>query len=409
MTPIATHTANLTTEELEKRIMAGGEDAVACVHAAEKLILEDLGGAVMTTLTKDERYQLKRLAARGRGLHRPEKQALAWIADVQTMQDGVCRKTLTSAEDLGYDRKSIQRGIHGKRRNGRIEYPGLLVRGIVSVSGYVNGGRAPGGRGLTPAYVINRDVLLTYIPGVEDDAPTTPMKGDTKVDTYMDTSAKKVDTYVDLMPTSSLSSFPNTSSLRHPVAAATSNQGDSTAQRRRDTVTQQHPQAVLPKPAPAGLLPSNPPNQLEDRKEGVNDSALDEQIFDEPEPISAQDKSRMRKEYAIEKATQFRHLPPSVRQTVATVRRKCRLEWDYYRTHDEYGDAIDDEGDYRLTVFPSPKADSQLKLAVLCKTYTASQIVGAWKKFLNRPQGFNGLALPWPNFFLEFDDYVEAE
>jgi hypothetical protein len=30
--------ANLKIEELEKRIMAGGEDAVACVYAAERLI-----------------------------------------------------------------------------------------------------------------------------------------------------------------------------------------------------------------------------------------------------------------------------------------------------------------------------------------------------------------------------------
>jgi hypothetical protein len=37
--------ANLTIEELEKRILAGGSDAVECVNAAEKLIFEDLGGA----------------------------------------------------------------------------------------------------------------------------------------------------------------------------------------------------------------------------------------------------------------------------------------------------------------------------------------------------------------------------
>jgi hypothetical protein len=33
--------ANLKIEELEKRIMAGGEDTVACVLAAKKLIQED--------------------------------------------------------------------------------------------------------------------------------------------------------------------------------------------------------------------------------------------------------------------------------------------------------------------------------------------------------------------------------
>ena len=34
--------ANLKIEELEKRIMAGGEDAVACVYAAEILIRQDV-------------------------------------------------------------------------------------------------------------------------------------------------------------------------------------------------------------------------------------------------------------------------------------------------------------------------------------------------------------------------------
>jgi len=45
MRPNATDLANLKIEELEKRIMAGGEDAVACVHAAQRLIFDDLIGA----------------------------------------------------------------------------------------------------------------------------------------------------------------------------------------------------------------------------------------------------------------------------------------------------------------------------------------------------------------------------
>jgi hypothetical protein len=178
-------------------------------------------------LTKDERYEIKRLAERVRGLYRSEKQALAFIAEAQTMQNGVCSKALKRAEDFGYERTAIQRGIHGKRRNGKLEYPGLLSRGIAYVAGgYPKGGLAPGGQGLTPEYAINRAVLLTFIPDTDD----PPEKGDTLGDTLGDTSPKKgetkvctnpctkvgtlpirVCTKVDQGPTSSLSSSPASS------------------------------------------------------------------------------------------------------------------------------------------------------------------------------------------------------
>jgi hypothetical protein len=39
-------------------------------------------------LTKNERYEILRLAKRARGLYTAEKQALFFIADAQTMQEG---------------------------------------------------------------------------------------------------------------------------------------------------------------------------------------------------------------------------------------------------------------------------------------------------------------------------------
>jgi hypothetical protein len=156
-------------------------------------------------LTKDERYRIARLARQVRGLYRAEKQALAFIAETQTMQNGVCSKALTSGEDFGYHRKSIQRGLHGRQRNGKTEYPGLLARGIVYLTGgYPKGGRAPGGDGLTPAYVINLEVLMTFIPErdvAEQPKPPEPevakKKVDPLVDPNMDPLEKNVDPYVD--------------------------------------------------------------------------------------------------------------------------------------------------------------------------------------------------------------------
>lgn len=164
----------------------------------------------MSLLTKHERYEILRLAKRTRGLYTAEKQALVFIADAQTMQDGVCRKALDKGKDFGYCGRQMQRGLHGNRRRGKLEFPGLIARGIVSASGYVQGGRAPGGEGLTPTYTINRDMLLKFIPETDDD-----LMGDTLGDTKGDTSPKKGDTWGDLIPTSSCSSSLS-SSLQQP-------------------------------------------------------------------------------------------------------------------------------------------------------------------------------------------------
>jgi len=138
------------------------------------------------------------------------------------MQNGVCSKALKSGEDFGYCRRNLQWGIHGKHRNGKLEYPGLLARGIISVTGYVKGGRAPGGDGLTPTYTINREVLLNYIPEVDDGpeppessespssepvtSPNSPKKDETLDKTKGETFKKNGETKGVHAPPSSLSS-----------------------------------------------------------------------------------------------------------------------------------------------------------------------------------------------------------
>jgi hypothetical protein len=160
----------------------------------------------MTAYTKEERWNIYRLTKRARGgLYKAEKQALDFIGEAQTMQEGVCRKALKSCEDSGFGVREIQWGIHGKRRNGKLEFPGLIARGIVSASGYTKGGRAPGGKGLAVTYTINQDVLLTFIPETDDDDPPTE-KDETLGETKGETSSKKGETYPDLIHTSSSSS-----------------------------------------------------------------------------------------------------------------------------------------------------------------------------------------------------------
>lgn len=132
----------------------------------------------MSALTKDERYEIYRLTKRARGLNKAEKQALVFIGEAQTMQDGVCRKALKSVEDFGFGVRQTRFGLHGRRRNGKIEFPGLLARGIVSAVRNQKGGRAPGGHGLPTAYAINRDVLLTFIPDIDDPPEKDEPKGE---------------------------------------------------------------------------------------------------------------------------------------------------------------------------------------------------------------------------------------
>ncbi len=145
---------------------------------------------------------------------------------------------------------------------------------------------------------------------------------------------------------------------------------------------------------PKGTSPSSQPNPLDGRN-GTEETnfALEEQHSD---PIDAETRRRLRQSYAIEKATEFRALPQELRDAVNRLRQICRQVWEFENT------------DIDVT-FPSPKKNHQLNLAEMLVTYSESQIVDAWRKFVNRPQGFGGLGAIWGNFFLEFHDYVEIE
>jgi hypothetical protein len=176
----------------------------------------------MIPYTKEERWEILRLAKRARGLTVAEQQALVFVADALTMQGGVCCKALSTGKGYGYSLRNLQWGLHGKKRDGKTEYIGVVARGIVIASGNIKGGRAAGGRGLPATYTIDRDVLLTYVPEIDDPDPKgdgkkggpypdpQPKRDETMGETYHETKGetlpKKGETKDDLMHTSSCSS-----------------------------------------------------------------------------------------------------------------------------------------------------------------------------------------------------------
>jgi hypothetical protein len=93
------------------------------------------------------------------------------------------------------------------------------ARGLVFVSGgYVKGGRAPGGSGLTLEYAINVEVLITFIPEVDDslEPPESPKKDETNGETFSKKDETLGETKGVHARTSSCSSF--SSSLAVPPA-----------------------------------------------------------------------------------------------------------------------------------------------------------------------------------------------
>jgi hypothetical protein len=184
----------------------------------------------MSVLTKDERYEIYRLTKRARGLYKAEKQALVFIGEAQTMQDGVCRKALKSVEDFGFGVRQTRFGLHGRRRNGKIEFPGLIARGIVSAVRNQKGGRAPGGHGLPTAYAINRDVLLMFIPDIDDPLEKDEPKGGPSWKKDEPLGEPKE----ELMPPRSCSS--PSSSLPTSLRAASDPSGESSPRRGEETI-----------------------------------------------------------------------------------------------------------------------------------------------------------------------------
>jgi len=160
----------------------------------------------MSILDKDMRYRILRLAKKARGLYAAEKQALIFVADAMTMQDGVCRKALKGVADYGYSVRQVERGLHGRRRHGKTEFPGLIARGIVRATGNLKGGRAPGGVGLPATYMIDIKALMTFVPEMDDPDPKGSNETTEKGDPNPDPLVKNPDPLGDLRQTRSCSS-----------------------------------------------------------------------------------------------------------------------------------------------------------------------------------------------------------
>lgn len=223
--------------------------------------------------TKNERYEILRLAKRARGLYTAEKQALVFVADAQTMEDGVCRKALKRGADYGYAVRQIERGLHGRRRNGKIEFPGLIARGIVARTGYLKGGRAPGGAGLPATYTIDRDALIKFVPELDGPDPNddneTLKNGDPNPgplgDPYSDPLLENSDPLGDLRQTRSCSSsLPQvqargsasdqreSSPTRETALVVVDGRADNLARTDPRTVIEPTVQPPFPPPPPTG-------------------------------------------------------------------------------------------------------------------------------------------------------------
>lgn len=158
---------------------------------------------------------------------------------------------------------------------------------------------------------------------------------------------------------------------------------------------------------------ANPAIQPVGGVEGKNPFVKKDDVDDEPEPIDAATRRRIQKSYAMSKDKEWRKFSKEWREQVTALIRKCQMEWEYRGTHDADDDLIDEE-DRTLPVFPVPTTTHKLKLAQILQTYTERQVVRAFKTFVNRPEGFDGLNYsPWYLFIgdnqNEFDFYVKDD
>jgi hypothetical protein len=126
------------------------------------------------------------------------------------------------------------------------------------------------------------------------------------------------------------------------------------------------------------------------------------------EPMDAQTKRRIRQSYAVAAKTDWNSLPQTVKDRVNAVVKKCALSWEHSAAFTEDGEPIADE-DRELPPFEKPEANHKLKIAQFLDGHTDSEFFGAWKKFLNRPRGFEGLSFVWANFVGGDDNPGELE
>jgi hypothetical protein len=106
----------------------------------------------------DSKNESFHLAKKAQGLAEPEKRALIAIADTCSMQDRVCRKSIsTLSREYGIKERLLQYGIQGRRKpDGTYYFDALIRRNIITK---VSEGRKGG---IPAVYSINLDVLRTY-------------------------------------------------------------------------------------------------------------------------------------------------------------------------------------------------------------------------------------------------------
>ena len=341
--------------------------------------------------SKDERYRIARLAKRVRGLYSAEQQSLHFVAEAQTMERGVCSQALKRhAADYGYNKRHLQCGIHGRRRNGKLEYPGLLARGIVFVvGGYPKGGLAPGGQGLTPDYAINLEVMMTFIPEIDDEYPNppaspnpsepveTPQKGDTMGEPKGEPFSRKGEPKGELMPTSSLSSSLGTVPT---VQRAASDVGAESERCNVETVDDDGKIFVLP----GGFCVSPSVKSVS----AVNPSASPSSTSGEsPIPPGAQEGTPNPESVHGEKQSQPQIENPedAADQIIASVRqrqlsRKASVS-EIYHDFKAVFDRLTLERQILLDWTPPPKAH-QTKAAEFYRAVGRDIALQAWEQFL---------------------------
>jgi len=313
----------------------------------------------MSALTKDERYEIYRLSKRARGLYTAEKQALVFVGDAQTMQDGVCRKALKSAEDLGFCARQIRFGLHGRRRNGKNEFPGLIARGIVSAVSHEKGGRAPGGHGLPAVYAIDRDVLLKYVPEID----YFPEKDEPKAEPSSKKDEPLVEPKEELMPPRSCSSFSSFFTLNNCPSVEPTGERSEGHVVDDGELPSQSPAALaddrvlLPSACASGRTPSS-----EEEKTNTKSTGRENQLLSESPDMEA------RTEQIISSARQLQ------------LDRKASVA-EIYRDYKAVFDRLTREEKISLNWTP-PKESHKQKAAELYRTVGRDATLSKWEQFL---------------------------
>jgi hypothetical protein len=117
-----------------------------------------------------EAFRLAKKINRRKILPNAECKALIAIADACSMREEVCRKSIaTLASEYGTAEREIRYGLHGRRRrNGLMNYTGLIAKGIVLVE---RGGRREDG--VPTVYRLDVNLMRGLADGEETSAQTS--------------------------------------------------------------------------------------------------------------------------------------------------------------------------------------------------------------------------------------------